>query len=488
MNIEKVKQILSGGENVTTEFKECIDKVSNSVYETVCSFLNHKGGYIFLGVKDNGEVVGVNPTSTSQIVKTLINASNNPELFIPYANVMPEIIEIDGKTVVILDIQASNTVYQYKHKFYDRNGDADVDVTRQPQLLNQLFERKSNNLFEGRIADGVTMDDLDKETFEVCRKFNVREDGSYPWAKLSDKDILTSCQLIRQDRNGNVVFTNAALLLFGKEESLIRYMPRYRIEGIFRSYTYDDYEKGFDNDVRYDDRLTLHCNLIEAYLKLLKFIQRHLPDKFYIGSDGFTRQDLRMKLFREIAANLEVHCDYSSGFASFFEIYTDRVVTRNRTRLVQTSRDGIIDIDQLGNYTKNPLLVKVFRELGWVEDLGSGTRNIKKYAPLYYKDYEVKIQDEEDFVFSITYSKGNGTVYPDEVKARTVNRREFPSYQHEAIYVYMKHHSTAKIEDIAKFFGLKTRTMYRIYSDLKEQGFIANERSQKDPKWIVKNE
>lgn len=74
------------------------------------------------------------------------------------------------------------------------------------------------------------------------------------------------------------------------------------------------------------------------------------------------------------------------------------------------------------------------------------------------------------------------------MKAKIGNRREFPSYQHEAIYVYMKHHATAKIEDIAKFFGLKTRTMYRIYSDLKEQGFISNERSEKDPKWIVKNE
>lgn len=88
MNIEKVKQILNGGENVTTEFKECIDKVSNSVYETVCSFLNHKGGYIFLGVKDDGEVVGVNPASANQLVKTLINASNNPELFIPYDKVL----------------------------------------------------------------------------------------------------------------------------------------------------------------------------------------------------------------------------------------------------------------------------------------------------------------------------------------------------------------------------------------------------------------
>lgn len=31
MNVEKMKQIVSGDENVTTEIKECTDKVSNSV-------------------------------------------------------------------------------------------------------------------------------------------------------------------------------------------------------------------------------------------------------------------------------------------------------------------------------------------------------------------------------------------------------------------------------------------------------------------------
>ncbi len=331
------------------------------------------------------------------------------------------------------------------------------------------------------------MADLDHDTFEKCRIFNQKEDGTYPWKGLSDGEILKSSQLVRFGKDGLMEFTNAALLLFGKEESLVRFMPRYRIEGIFRSYTYDEYEKGFDNDVRYDDRLTLHCNLVEAYLKLLKFVQRNLPDKFYIGSDGLTRQDLRMLLFREIVANMCVHADYASGFASFLEIYTDKVVTRNRTRLVQTSKDGIIGIDQLGNYTKNPLLVKLFRELGWVEDLGSGTRKIKKYAPLYYKDYEIKIQDEEDFVFSITYSKGNGPLENKDV-VDVSKRRAFPSFQHEMVYVYMRYYPNAKIEQIAKAMKVGSRTIYRLVSDLREQGFVENVGVQKEPQWVLKNE
>ena len=52
--------------------------------------------------------------------------------------------------------------------------------------------------------------------------------------------------------------------------------------------------------------------------------------------------------------------------------FKDRVVTRNSSRVILSAHNKVISIDQLGNYTKNPLLVRVFRELGWVEDLGSG--------------------------------------------------------------------------------------------------------------------
>lgn len=184
----------------------------------------------------------------------------------------------------------------------------------------------------------------------------------------------------------------------------MHYCPRYRIETIFINSTFDAFTKGRHAIATYDDRRTLRCNLISAYTKLLEFVVRHLPDKYYIPQGSVQRQDLRLLLFREVCANMLVHADYSLGFASFLEIYTDCVLTRNRTRLVSSAKEGLITIDQLENYTKNPLIVKVFRTLGWVEDLGSGTRKIKYYAPLYYQETEFEIRDDEDFVFSITYA------------------------------------------------------------------------------------
>ena len=43
MDSIEIKAIIKQGENSQVEFKECQDRISHSVYETVCSFLNYKG-------------------------------------------------------------------------------------------------------------------------------------------------------------------------------------------------------------------------------------------------------------------------------------------------------------------------------------------------------------------------------------------------------------------------------------------------------------
>ena len=485
MDSIEIKAIIKQGENSQVEFKECQDRISHSVYETVCSFLNYKGGTLLLGVNDAGEIIGVNKGSAPAMVKNLINTSNNEELFVPYANVMPEMVEIDGMTIIVIQIPEGESVYQYKHRFFDRNGDADVDVTKQPQLLNQLFERKSQNLFESRCVAGLKVDDLDGDTFVQCRKVKTREGGGHPWGLLGDMDLLRSCQLVRSGKDDSFSLTYAALLLFGTEESIVRYMPRYRIECVFRNYTYDDYISGKDYGTRYDDRLTLRCNLQKAYIQIMAFVQRYLPDRFYIGEDGLTRQDLRTLLFREIVANLCVHADYSAGFASYLEIFKDRVVTRNSSRVILSAHNKVISIDQLGNYTKNPLLVRVFRELGWVEDLGSGTRKIRMYAPLYSNDSKIEIKDEAEFVFSITYAKGNDLA--EGGSGKPAARRAFPSFMHEAVYVALKHYPEIKVDEILTMINTSRRTLYRILADLRKDGFVENIGNKNHPKWNVYN-
>ena len=79
-----------------------------------------------------------------------------------------------------------------------------------------------------------------------------------------------------------------ALLMFGKEETIQSAIPHYKIDALLRQIDLD----------RYDDRENIRCNLIDAYDKLMNFVAKHLPDKFYM--EGDQRISLREKIFREL--------------------------------------------------------------------------------------------------------------------------------------------------------------------------------------------
>lgn len=403
MNADKFRTLSKEGETSKIEYKSCTEEVSESLYETVCSFLNHAGGHILVGVSDDGTIVGVNPAKGESLKDNIITCINNAELFLPCPYFTPQIMNIDGRVVLQLEIPCGEYVYRYKGRYWDRNGSADIDITDQPELLLSLFERKNPHLFEERIVNGLTMGHLDHGTFQYCRNAIAAKKAYHPWVQMTDEQILLNTHLAKKNDDGKLQIKYAALILFGKDDSIAEMIPRYRFEALFHMCSFKQYNdmKQFPN--RYDDRRTIRQNLVQVYRQLAEFVERYLPDKFYLPDSSNKREDLRWNLFREIVGNLCVHADFNSGYACFFHVFKDRVVTKNPTRLLPEVPEGEMKIEHLNNYTKNPLLVRVFHELSWVEDLGSGVRNILRYAPLYYPNYKIEINNGTQFIFSITY-------------------------------------------------------------------------------------
>lgn len=56
---ENLLKLIKDGESSTVEFKTAKKNLPDSLFETVCSMLNRNGGHIFLGVQDDGEIIGV---------------------------------------------------------------------------------------------------------------------------------------------------------------------------------------------------------------------------------------------------------------------------------------------------------------------------------------------------------------------------------------------------------------------------------------------
>ena len=411
MTNTQLEKIILQGEGTTIEFKSCTSELSSTTFESVCAFLNHFGGDLILGVKDSGEIVGIKDNSIESITKNFINIANNSEQLNPTFFFSPEVFEIKGKKIIHIYVPESSEVHRFKGNVYERIGDSDNNITKRHSLIDNIYLRKRKTFTESEVLPFLKIEDLDDNTFEKTRRLSSLFAPNHPWKTMTNEEMLHSSGLWQKDREtGKEGFILAAALLFGKENTISNYCPAYKTDAIYRNMTYNRFlnPQHNDSDVRYDDRDTIRVNLIEAYDRLMKFVHRNLPEKFYLPPTGSTqRKDIRSYIFREIAANTLVHREFSHGFPAKFLIFSDIVITENWTKPTGKSH---ISLDELETYTKNPMITKVFKEIGHVEELGSGRKNILKYAPLYYKDYKIEVQNDEKFVFSISYRNPNEPV------------------------------------------------------------------------------
>ena len=85
-----------------------MNKDNKDVYKTICAFLNRNGGDLILGVKNNGEIVGIELEAVDQIKKDIVTTINNPQKLNPPCYFLPEEIEINDKRIVYLSVPESS--------------------------------------------------------------------------------------------------------------------------------------------------------------------------------------------------------------------------------------------------------------------------------------------------------------------------------------------------------------------------------------------
>ena len=340
-----------------------------NLFETICGMLNRDGGDILLGVDNNGNVLGVDDNAVAKMMTDLVNLSNNPQKLDPPFILFPQVYDINSRKTIHIQAPASSQVHKTGKIIYDRSNDGDFKV-EQPHRIAEMANRKRNHYTEGIIYPALRMEDFKQALFPKIRNLIRSNNPAHPWLALDDRQMMEISGLWKKDYlNGLEGFTLAAALLLGKDEVIQQIIPHYKIDALVR----------INNTDRYDDRAYIQTNLIEAYELLMDFVSRHLPDKFYLKGDQ--RISLRNTIFREIAANLIIHREYTNAAPATFVIYADRVETENANN---PHGEGPIDPKNFVPFPKNPLIAKFFIQLGRAEELGSGilttTRLMKEYA------------------------------------------------------------------------------------------------------------
>ena len=367
--LHELSEKLARGEGLEREFKACRKGLSRDVFESVCAFLNRSGGEIYLGVEDDGTARGIDASMAGQLRKEFATGINNPQIVNPPCYLSMEEIEATSGVILRILVPQSSQVHRCKGRVFDRNEDGDLDITDQQAAMASMYLRKQTTYSETTILPFVELADLRSDLILRARKRAALQSPGHPWAELDDMELLKSAQLWSKDfRTGRSGINLAGVLLLGRDETILSALPHHRTDAILRR----------DDTDRYDDRDDIRTNLLDSYERLMAFVAKHLPDHFHMERDQ--RISLRDHIFREVVANSLIHREYLDAYPAKFVIARGEVVAENANK---AHGHGLIDPEHFSPYPKNPLIARFFREIGWAEELGSGVRQLHKFAHLY---------------------------------------------------------------------------------------------------------
>lgn len=332
-----------GSENSTTEFKR---QLNESLEKEVVAFLNSaKGGDLYIGVDDDGEVVGVDDVDTLMLaISDRIKNNIQPTclgLFDVYAQ------EHEGKTIIHVVVTRGTEKPYYLKRYGQSPAGCFIRVGSgvQPMTTGMI-----DQVYAGRVRNIPAPTTL-KLTFQQLKIYYQEKGFEINDAFLHNLDLYVP----ESER-----FNYAAYLLADTNSISIK-VAKYA---------------GTDK-----------CDLIEneeyGYCSLLKATHRVL-DKLEIENRTLTRitgaaEREQRRLFnaralREALINAIVHNDYTAEVSPLVEIYADRIsITSYGGLLTGLSLEECLSGRSM---PRNRELMRIFRDMELVEHLGSGMRRI----------------------------------------------------------------------------------------------------------------
>lgn len=458
---DNLLEIIKKREKTTTEFKRARNKLPDSLFESICAMLNRNGGHIFLGVADDGTILGIDKEYIPQMKRDFANLCNNPNKIEPtvYLNIYEYMA--DNKIILYIPVHESSMVHKTNNIVYDRNIDGDYKVTIQERIAN-IYIRKQDFYTENKVFPFAEMSDLRPDLIKRARQMAINNSRKpHIWADMTDKEMLRSLDFYAKDLNtGKEGLILAAILLFGKDNIIMSALPHHKTDAIYRVKDLD----------RYDDRDDIRTNLLDSYDRLIDFVDKHLNDKFYI--EGTQRIDVRNKIARELCSNILMHREFSNPYPAKLIIEKDKMWTENANK---AKRIGNIDIKAFSPYPKNPKIAKFFKEIGLADELGSGVKNMVKYTEIYSGGVP---EFKEDDIFT-TIIPLNATVNATVNDTVKLNKTE------KAIIEFIRQNNSITQKELSIQLKVSESTIKRNTNKLKKKGVIDREGSDKNGFWKI---
>lgn len=129
MTKEELIELISQGETETVELKSSGKLMLSTVSKIITAFLNTKGGKLIVGVKEPGEILGVDDDLINRLETFVLKVALRD--IKPSATVKFETLTIDDKTIVIIDVpEGKSKPYGFKGTYFKREGEIVVEMAQ----------------------------------------------------------------------------------------------------------------------------------------------------------------------------------------------------------------------------------------------------------------------------------------------------------------------------------------------------------------------
>ena len=420
---------------------ELKSQVIPDICKEVIGFANTNGGTVYIGIEDNGIIVGVDDEDKIILqLNNMIRDSIKPDItmFVKY-----EAIILEDKKVIAIKVQrGTDRPYYLGNKglkpagVYVRNGTS-TDPASEANIRKMIKE-----------TDGDSFENM--RSLEQNLSFNATNE---------------------QFKKRNIVFNEAkmkslGLFLKDGEYSNVAFLLSDQCTATIKTATFNGTDK-----LNFQDRKEYSGSLFDQMENVYQYLEmRNKKRASFNGLYRIDTLDYPLDALREALLNCLVHRDYSFSASTLISVYDDRIEFVSIGGLP----DGInLDDILLGiSACRNPKLAAIFYRLELIEAYGTGIPKIMSS----YKDtgFEPKIEVTNN-AFKITLPNLNYSI--DEQTETEDNR----------IVAFIDKNGFITRKDVEELLGISQTSANRILKDMVDKSVLYRIGNGKSIKYKKKN-
>lgn len=429
-------------EDKRNEFKT---KLTDDFEKEVIAFLNTDGGNIFLGVSDKGNILDNlgNIDLLQRTIKDRIKDNIRPStlgLFDVVVN------ELNGKKYIqVIIAKGSESPYYIK----GMGMTPDSCFIRVGSSLQSMNMETILNLFSKRMRSSLKnikspIQNLEFKTLKIY----YQEKGF----EIND-NFLRKLDFYMEDEKFNYI----AYLMSDNNNMSIQF-AKYKGNDVSNLIENEDY--GF-------------CSLVRATENILNKLR--LENRTYTKIETPTRKEVKMFNYdavKELVTNALIHNDWCNGYSPKFEIFDNKLVISSNGGI----QEGVTQKEFLEGFSnpRNPELMRIFRDLNFVEQLGTGIQRVLKVYPKSIFEFfpnHIRV--------TIDFKENDLSEFKNSFEFINLNEIQ------RAILTLLTDNPKITQEELGKLLGVTLKTISRNFRFLLDNNYIKRVGANKNGYWQI---